>query len=198
MKIDRNGKAAIFSLTDFVKLLDAYDSPMHELILKIAFYTGERWGAILQLRVDDVYRDAANRIPHKTITYRKATRKGKTNTRSLEIAFDLDLALRNYQPPRQGYLFPSPYKNEAHLTYRGAATHLAKCLYLAGLARSGYSTHSTRRTFITTLYRRGVPVAELMKISGHKSYSSLLEYIEVDPETIARTVSNYSIASLGV
>ncbi len=65
MKIDRNGKAAIFTIEDFVKLLSVYNSSMHELILRIAFYTGERWGAILQLRVEDVYRDAANRFPIK-------------------------------------------------------------------------------------------------------------------------------------
>ncbi len=194
MKIDRNGKAAIFPIEDFVKLLSVYNSPMHELILRIAFYTGERWGAILQLRVEDVYRDAASSIPHKSVTYRKRTRKGQV-TRSIEIAKDLEIALKAYTPPIAGYLFPSPYK-DTHITYRGAAHHFAKCLKAAGLHRCGYSTHSTRRTFITTLYRHGVPVAELMKITGHKSYSSLLEYIEVDPETIERAVTNYSIASL--
>jgi integrase/recombinase XerD len=136
MKINRNGKAAIFTCNDFLKLLKNYAIPSHKLLLQIAFYTGERWGAIVQLRVEDVYSDVVKRIPRKAITFRKSTRKGQV-TRTIEVASELSSVLKGYQPPSHGWLFPSPYKDFEHLTYRAAAAYFTKCLYDAGLHRCG-------------------------------------------------------------
>lgn len=41
------------------------------------------------------------------------------------------------------------------------------------------SSHTARRTAITNLYLKGVPILSLMLISGHKNLTSLLSYIRV-------------------
>jgi integrase len=41
------------------------------------------------------------------------------------------------------------------------------------------SSHTGRKTFCTTMYRRGVPVPQIMKISGHKTEKEFYKYIGV-------------------
>jgi len=50
----------------------------------------------------------------------------------------------------------------------------------AGL--DGASSHSGRRTFITTLANKGVGVRVLMALAGHRNMSTTQRYIDLNPE----------------
>ena len=63
MKKNRHGKAAIFNSEEIKKIRKGFDVPHHRCIFEISLFTGERMGAIVQLKVDDVYRDSLNSIP---------------------------------------------------------------------------------------------------------------------------------------
>lgn len=43
-----------------------------------------------------------------------------------------------------------------------------------------FTTHVARRSFATNFYRAGIPIAVLMKITGHKKESQFLDYIAID------------------
>jgi integrase len=43
-----------------------------------------------------------------------------------------------------------------------------------------FKTHVARRSFATNFYREGIPIAVLMKMTGHKKESQFLEYIAID------------------
>ena len=73
MKKNRNGKAAIFNTEEIKKIRKAFDVAHHRCIFEISLFTGERMGAIVQLQVTDVYRDATNSIPHDLITFQVRT-----------------------------------------------------------------------------------------------------------------------------
>ena len=73
-KIDGHGQAEIFSHSDYEKLRRALKNPKHRMIFDIARWTGERVGAVRQLRVSDVYDENGN--PREWITFRAQTRKG--------------------------------------------------------------------------------------------------------------------------
>lgn len=51
------------------------------------------------------------------------------------------------------------------------------------------STHTARRSFCTNMYKTGVPVNTLMKISGHKTESAFLRYIKISEEEAAELLA---------
>lgn len=178
MKVDRHGKAEPLRFEQYKKLRAGFLTESHKLILDIAYYTGERWGAILRLQVEDVYADPIGRKLHADITYRKNTRKDK-ETRQCPISSDLSLRLRTYQPPSSGYLFPSPLISDAHLCDRALDAALRRALERVGMAGLGYSTHSTRRGLINRLHDAGTSIKVIQSITGHKSLAVLSGYIDV-------------------
>lgn len=164
--------------SDYCKLRQGFLKSQHQLILDIAYATGERWGAILRLTVSDVYLNPIQAIPHQNVTFRKSTRKDK-ETRQCPISSGLELRLRAYRPPLIGYLFASPYAIEQHLTDRSADMALRRAIDRAGLSGRGFSTHSTRRGLINRLHNAGTSIKLIQAITGHKSLSVLAGYIDV-------------------
>lgn len=55
-------------------------------------------------------------------------------------------------------------------------------------AINGASSHSGRRTFITTLASKGVGVRVLMALAGHKSLAVTQKYIDVNDEMLRKSV----------
>lgn len=184
-KNNRFGQAEILSVKDIQKIKRALVSDSHKLMFAIAIHTAERWGAIRQLRVEDVYADPVRSIPHKLVTFRASTRKaapdGSRTTRQVFVNADLAIALRSYKPNCSGYLFPSPINEDRSVSPQAVDQFLREAVERAGLGDRGISTHSTRRTAITRLYEAGIGLFELKAITGHKSIAALLRYIEYNP-----------------
>lgn len=200
MKNQRCGKAAIFSNRDVEKIRKAFTIPYHRCIFEIALYTGERMGAIVQLKVSDVYADPAKRTLRDVINFAARTRKkrpdGSTQTRQVPVHPDLKSFLTNYEPPRDGYLFPSNNgRVEAapkHISRRAIDSYWRKQFLKLGLDHRGFSTHSTRRWLITKLARNGVDIKTIQQITGHKNVAVLLEYIEADEKRIRNALATIS------
>lgn len=162
----------------------------HHLLFDIARYTGERWGAIVQLRRLDVFDERGKVL--QQITFRSSTRKadtsGKRTTRQVPIHPTLGELLATY--PVDGHsvwLFPGDGDN--HLTLRAADLMLRRAIQRVNLEHKGYCTHSTRRTFITRLWESGVDIHTIQIITGHKDLKSLIRYIEADPKRIERAIA---------
>lgn len=193
MKNNRCGKAAIFKQRDIEKIRKTFTGH-HRCIFEIALYTGERMGAITQLKVADVYIDPVNRVLHDVITFASNTRKkrpdGTAQTRQVPLHPDLRDFLLNYVPPHKGYLFPSNKNKQVskHITRQAIDKYWRRQFVKLNLDRRGFSTHSCRRWLITQLARNGVDVKTIQQITGHKSIPVLLEYIETDEKTISRAL----------
>lgn len=192
MKTNRHGKAAIISDADYIKIRKSLKSKKHRLILDIARFTGECWGAIVQLLVTDVI-DALGRV-RSHITFRAVTRKaspkGERHTRQVAVHPELKESFEG-NPPRLGqvWLFESPIKENAPITLKAADLMLRAALRVCRLEDKGYSTHSTRRTFITRLWERGVDLHTIQLTTGHKDLKSLVGYVEADPDRVARAIA---------
>ena len=52
----------------------------------------------------------------------------------------------------------------------------------------GASTHSWRRTALTEMYRKSIPLRTIQKISGHQSLAALQRYLEVSREQVEDAV----------
>lgn len=185
-KISGCGQAAILSESDFAKIRKAFANRQHRLFWDIARWTGERWGAICQLQVVDCYADAYRSIPHTHITYRGATRKhdrdGSYQTRQCPVHPTLKDILEVFKPPTDAYLFPSRQRPGRAIAFITADKFLRAALVRSGLEHKGISTHSTRRSFITNLYLKGVDPATLQMVTGHKDIKALMKYVELSPD----------------
>jgi integrase/recombinase XerD len=188
MKHNRHGQSEPMMPDVYKKLRANFCEESHQNLLDIAYYTGERWGAILQLRVDDLYKDPTRRQLHDKITFRAETRKDRS-TRQVPIHPELKMRLRAYQPPSRGWLFPSSILHEGHLTMRAADGAFRRALVRAGLQDAGFSTHSTRRGFITQLHNKGIALKVIQALTGHKSLNTLSKYIEVSEEQLFAAVA---------
>lgn len=186
-KNNGHGQSEILSASDCDRIRKNIISKHHLLLWDIARYTGERWGAIIQLKVSDVYQDPTGPVPKSEITFRKATRKaspsGKQETRQCPVHPELDRLLRAYKPNKSGYLFSSGFGAAGHISFSSCDKWLRAAVIRAGLGHRGISSHSTRRSFITVLYYdRGVDIKTLQAITGHSDLKSLQRYIEVSDD----------------
>lgn len=192
-KNNRSGQSAILTESDLQKIRKRLENKMHRLFWDIARYTGERWGAITRLNVSDVYRDPYRALPHTDITFpaaiRKASPDGSRQTRQVPVHPSLAEILEAYKPPADGWLFPSSSRPGEPISFQAADDFLRRALEGAQIAHKGISSHSTRRSFITALYLRGVDLATLQKITGHRDLKSLQRYIEISPERVRRAIA---------
>ncbi len=190
-KNKRYGQAAKISDKQMLDLRRAIKFPKHRLIIDIARYTGERMGALVQLKVSDVYADPAKSIPLEMITYRKRTRKaspdGSCQTRQVPVHPELAESLRNYSPPLDGYLFPGKEPG-THLTFDMADKFLNQAIVRAGLEHVGISTHSFRVTAITKLVQSGADLSAVQAFTGHHSVAMVGRYVASDADRLKAVV----------
>lgn len=184
MKINRNGKAEALTKEMFQKVLNAIDNPKHRLIFALCWYTTERPGAILKLKVSDVYRDSANRVPNDVIVIPASSRKDRS-TREVPCAIALRQELKAFTPPDSGYLFRGA--GDKPLSWSAYYKALDRVFKKLGLR--GYSTYSTRRGSITTLSRAGMSARQIQELSGHRNLSNVQHYIDVEAAEVRQMVS---------
>lgn len=194
MKNCRHGQAALLTESDFAKIRRQIKNPEYRLIWDIARWTGERWGAILQLNIEDVYSDPGRSRPHEDINFRARTRKaspsGKRRTRQVPVHSILREILEAYKPiATRGLLFPSPRFPDKPLTLRSADWVLRQAVGKAGLEHKGISTHSTRVSFITNLHRNGISAPKIQQLTGHQDLKVLSRYIVVTPDEARAAIS---------
>lgn len=193
MKNNRYGQSAILSDSEYFKIRREIRSSKYKLLLDLAWYTGERWGALVQLKFEDVYQ--ASGKPWDTITFRANTRKarpdGKRETRQVPVHRTLLDSLKDYKPDSfspENYLFPGQ-KEGKHIALRLADKILRAAVERAGFEHLGISTHSTRRSFITKLHEKGTDIYVIQKITGHRDLKSLSRYIEMNDDRIAGAIA---------
>lgn len=185
MKINRHGQAEIIDKNTYSKIRAAFLESSHQLLWDIAFYTGERWGAIVQLQVSDVFDERGK--PRSSIVYRAGTRKDK-KTREVPVSDELMMRLVSYDLKGGLWLFQGRRAGH-HLRFRAAEAALKRALARAGLSGLGISTHSTRRSFITALDRAGIGIRTIMWLTGHSSLASVQRYIEVSAAQLTNAVA---------
>jgi integrase/recombinase XerD len=192
-KNNRSGQSKILTDSEYSRIRKQLKTDKDKLMFDILRYTGERLGAVIQLKQWDCYTvkgEVLEEITFRRDT-RKATAKGKRFVRQITIHPSLAETLEAY-PRGSGnpWLFPSGVKaNEGHLTIQGADYILRAAVDRAGLGGKGISSHSFRRTLITRLDEAGVSVKTIQAVTGHKSLASVQQYIDVSPERIRQAIS---------
>jgi integrase/recombinase XerD len=192
-KNNRFGQAEILGDLECDRIFKNLKHRQHKLFFAIARYSGERFGAITQLKVSDVYDE--NMQPLAEITFpaniRKASPDGSRQTRQVMVFDRFTEALEAYRPKHNDvWLFPSSIKEGRAITWSAADKWLRAAVDRAGLAHRGISGHSMRRSFITKLYENGMDIHKIQQITGHKSITVLQKYIGNNPAKLRESLRN--------
>jgi integrase/recombinase XerD len=190
VKIAGIGQATPLCQTTFNQISNLFVTDCHKLFLGISWYTGERPEAILSLDVAHVYSDVLRRQPRDTVIYPASIRKDR-HTREIFTHRALKLMLAAYKPPEKGFLFPSLYKPNQHLSRQAIDKAFRRAAKKAGLENQGFTLYSARRGFITRLNEQGCDIKLIQRLTGHRSLSSLVRYIEVSDSQLKNAIDNF-------
>ncbi len=189
MKIDRHGKARCLSAFE-VQLLfnEGLNTLRDRCLFGICLYTACRINEACTLRRVDVYDKKRSVRPELII--RKGNTKGKLATRCIPIGEDLRALLAEYNPPvSQQFLFPGRW-GKGHINPMSASRILREAFDRIGI--EGASTHSLRRTALTTMSNNGIPLRIIQEVSGHRSLEVLEQYLDVKDEQVKGAIASLS------
>ncbi|MCT7970281.1 site-specific integrase [Laspinema sp. D1] len=168
MKLDGNGQAKILDPDEIGALFsEGLKTDRDRALGGICLFTGCRIGEACQLKTKN--------ISGGRVIFPKAITKGRRGTREIPISPRLQLLLDCYQCDRE-YLFPGRW-GRGHLHPNSADRILRDAFERIGLI--GASSHSFRRTALTEMHRKGIPLGTIQRISGHESLAALQRYLEV-------------------
>jgi integrase/recombinase XerD len=183
MKVQRHGKAAALTEEQLEALLAAAPSAKHRCL-----WTVQRWSAA---RISEALALTWGDVGGKHVTFRRATTKTKA-TRQLLQAPALAEELAGYKqqwaeqyghlPKPSEALFPAAGSTTSTMTRQAADLAFRGACKAAGI--EGASLHSFRRTMAQSLVAKGVPLPTVQKATGHRSLSSLGEYLGASEEDV--------------
>jgi integrase/recombinase XerD len=190
-KNNRKGQAAIWTPQVIKQMRHHLKSPQQRLIFEISLYTGERMGAITQLRVEDIYNQNGKILG--TITFagssRKSSKHGVAATRQVAVHPDLAYHLEHFDNPIDGWLFPTGSVS-GHISSTAVDKYWRNIFSLLGI--SGYSTHSSRRWVINTMRKAGVAIVTIAEAMG-MNINTVRHYLDHDPADCARAIATLTV-----
>lgn len=187
MKVNRHGQAKILSTEEINRLFEiGLKCDRDRALFSICFFTGCRIAESCSLLTDDVY--GASSAVRTRLTFRKSNTKGKLKTRSIPVRPEL-IDLLTLHRPQAGkkFLFPGRH-GRGHIHPDSAATILREAFEQLGI--EGASTHSFRRTALTTLSNAGVPLRVIQEVSGHETLTALQKYLEVSEQQVEDAIAH--------
>lgn len=184
MKRNRNGQAEILT-PDQVTLLftEGFVNPRDRALFGICLYAATRINECCTLFKADVI---GTRGVRSKLIIRSHNTKGGLDTREISIHPTLKGYLEEYNSvfkakPRNPHLFPGRH-GLGHIHKASADRLLREALLRINLDDEGFSTHSFRRTALTTMSDAGIPLRHIQNISGHRTLAALERYLGVTDE----------------
>ena len=191
-KTNRKGKSKVLDTIQLDELIQNLPLKHHKLIASICRNTACRISEACQLKWEDIRSD-------KKIYFPKEITKGKLKPREIPINQELLNELMEYKnecshlkaenTAPNCYVFKSRNPNE-HFSVRGFQHALKAAIERTNL--QGASSHSFRRTSLTTAHNAGVPTRHLMAVSGHASMDTLAGYLEVKDEDMVNATNKFA------
>ena len=178
MKTNRFGQAAVLSTQQLDQLISALRGRHHQVLAEVCRRTACRISEGRQLTWQCI---ASNEV-----TFPAPLTKGKLQSRSIPATPELQQILRDWrgewidmngrQPLNGDFVFPGRFAGQC-LSSRAFMDALERAANETGL--EGVSSHSFRRSALSSASEAGVPLAALRTLSGHQSLSTLQRYLAV-------------------
>ena len=188
MKKNRFGQAKVLDTEELDLVIKYLPSKFHQVLATTLRNTGARVGEVIQLTWGD--------IEEESILFPATIVKRKLKSREIFISktfykclmdWKEDWALyKGRKPLPEDYIFYGRF-NGSHITSRAFFLALEKSLERAKIR--GATSHSFRRSQLTTLHKSGLPLKIIQSLSGHSSLNTLSLYLQVDDEDKKRAIS---------
>ena len=185
-------QAKVLNNNEIRRVLDYVATRKHSqrnrALVMMMFNTGMRVSEIASLRIKDVL-DSEGNIKNEILLLAENT---KTNeARTVFVNEKLHKELGQYAKlltsnDINNKFFYSQKRDSDGFTANTLTQHFHYLYKRVGL--DGCSSHSARRTFITTLANKGIGVRVIMGLSGHKALSSVQCYIDCNSELMRNAV----------
>jgi integrase/recombinase XerD len=181
VKINRFGQAEILTSEDITLLFsEGFVNERDRALFGICLYAGARINEACTLLKGDVI---SPRGVRPKLIIRSHNTKGKQDTREIQIHPTLKEYLEAYAPTikargKNPHLFPGRH-GLGHIHKCSADRIMREALERVGMEERGFSTHSFRRTCLTTMSDAGIPLRHIQSISGHRSLAALERYLGV-------------------
>ena len=179
MKNNRFGQAKVLNSSELDLVIKYLKTRNQKVVAATLRNTGARVGEVVQLRWRDIGREQ--------ILFPANITKRKLKSREIFISDSFHKQLMDWsrywtiykgrKPLPEDYVFYGR-KEGTHQTTRSFMDALDKATERAKI--SGASSHSFRRTQLTQLHRKQVPLNVIKSLSGHASLNTLSLYLEVD------------------
>ena len=185
-------QAKVLNNTEVRKVLDYVATRKHALrnraLIMMMFNTGMRVSEVASLRIKDVVDNEGN-IKNQIRLLAENTKTNEARTVFVNEKLRRELqqyakVLVNTNPNCK--FFYSKKRDSDGFTANTLTQHFHYMYKRVGL--DGASSHSSRRTFITTLANKGIGVRVIMGLSGHKALSSVQCYIDCNSELMRNAV----------
>lgn len=148
-------------------------------IIEVLLSSGVRCAELCSIETKDL-----------SLTERKINiRNGKGGKGRIVFVSDLAVEyIRKYLGERKtSYLFESTHKGK--LTTDGVRRMLVKHAEVCGV--TNVHPHRFRRTFATTMYKRGMQLEEIRRLMGHSEVQTTLRYIYTDDTQLLAAYNKY-------
>ena len=179
MKTNRYGQSAVLDSNQLDTLISALQGRHHQVLAEVCRRTACRISEGRQLTWAS--------ITSSGITFPKTICKGKLASRSVPTTIRLHEVLTSWRrewaalygrEPKPGdHVFPGRWGAEP-MSSRAFMDALERAARETGL--EGVSSHSFRRSALSSASEAGVPLAALRALSGHQSLSTLQRYLEIN------------------
>tara|TARA_R100000655_G_scaffold97278_1_gene140141 strand:+ start:958 stop:1536 length:579 start_codon:yes stop_codon:yes gene_type:complete len=191
MKINREGKSKVLDTNELDLLLNYLPTSKHKLIAQVCRKTACRISEAIQLRYENVTKEA--------IFFPKAITKAKLKSRYVPINEDFYNQIMQFKAENETlkgqkldancYLFSGRYGTNTHLSVRAFQKALKAACIKGGII--GFSSHGFRRSSLTSASNKNIPIAHLAKISGHSNMQVLQEYLDCSETQLREAVQNF-------
>ena len=181
MKNNRFGQSKVLDTRELDLIINYLPSAFHKTIASTLRNTGARVGEVVQLKWRDIGKEQ--------ILFPASITKRKLSSREIFISvpFRNDLMqwkhywtiYKGRKPLPEDFIFYGR-KEGSHITTRAFMLALDNALERAKII--GGSSHSFRRTQLTRLHKKQVPLNVIKSISGHQSLNTLSLYLQVDDQ----------------
>ena len=179
MKNNRFGQAKVLDTSELDLVIKYLKTRNQKVVAATLRNTGARVGEVVQLKWRDIGREQ--------ILFPAIITKRKLKSREIFISDSFHKQLMDWsrywtiykgrKPLPEDFVFYGR-KEGTHQTTRSFMDALDKATERAKI--SGASSHSFRRTQLTQLHRKNVPLNVIKSLSGHASLNTLSLYLQVD------------------
>ena len=185
-------KAKTLNQQEIRRVLDHISTRKHSArnraILQTSFLSGMRVGEIASLKYRDVV-DGEGNIKNQILLTPDMTKGSEARIVFINERLRKELqTYANLYKPADGSLkfFYSQKKTSNGFTANTLTQYFHYLYRNAGI--EGASSHSGRRSFITSIASKGVSVRVLMSLAGHKHLGTTQKYIDVNDDLLRSAV----------